>query len=307
MLEDYLDTQPIVTKLLLNSFKNDKLVQAYLFSSNDKSFLVEYALAFSKKLITDNYDSKICNLIESNIYPELKIINPINNIIKKEQLKELQQSFLVKPTLGKKMVYIINGADKLHISAANTILKFLEEPSEDIVAILLTDNLPKVLPTIKSRCQNLIFKNKNENDDKNLDNLFEEYKIRINNDENAQDEFNNLIDNIINFIKSIEKLGIKEFIHFKDNIFDVFKIKDEFIILFDFLLYFYYDILNLKVSRKIIYMNDYYDILNELSNQSLEIVQKKLQLIENTKIKLDTNMNLKILMDEFIIKFSEVK
>ena len=307
MLEDYLDTQPIVTKLLLNSFDNNKLVQAYLFSSNDKSFLVEYALAFSKKLITDNYDSKICNLIESNIYPELKIINPINNIIKKEQLKELQQSFLVKPTLGKKMVYIINGADKLHISAANTILKFLEEPSEDIVAILLTDNLPKVLPTIKSRCQNLIFKNKNENDDKNLDNLFEEYKIRINNDENAQDEFNNLIDNIINFIKSIEKLGIKEFIHFKDNIFDVFKIKDEFIILFDFLLYFYYDILNLKVSRKIIYMNDYYDILNELSNQSLEIVQKKLQLIENTKIKLDTNMNLKLLMDEFIIKFSEVK
>ena len=307
MLEDYLDTQPIVTKLLLNSFKNDKLVQAYLFSSNDKSFLVEYALAFSKKLITDNYDSKICNLIDSNTYPELKIINPINNIIKKEQLLDLQQAFLVKPTLGKKMVYIINGADKLHISAANTILKFLEEPSEDIVAILLTDNLPKVLPTIKSRCQNLIFKNKNENDDKNLDNLFEEYKIRINNDENAQDEFNNLIDNIINFIKSIEKLGIKEFIHFKDNIFDVFKIKDEFIILFDFLLYFYYDILNLKVSRKIIYMNDYYDILNELSNQSLEIVQKKLQLIENTKIKLDTNMNLKILMDEFIIKFSEVK
>ena len=54
-------------------------------------------------------------------------------------------------------------------------------------------------------------------------------------------------------------------------------------------------------------MNDYYDILNELSNQSLEIVQKKLQLIENTKIKLDTNMNLKLLMDEFIIKFSEVK
>ena len=307
MLENYIEYQPIVTKLLLNSFDNNKLVQAYLFSSNDKSFLLDYSIAFSKKLITDNYDSKICNLIELNIYPELKIINPINNIIKKEQLKELQQSFLVKPTLGKKMVYIINGADKLHVSAANTILKFLEEPSEDIVAILLTDNLPKVLPTIKSRCQNLIFKNKKENDDKNLDNLFEEYKIRINNDEKAQDEFNNLIDNIINFIKSIEKLGIKEFIHFKDNIFDVFKIKDEFIILFDFLLYFYYDILNYKLSRKLIYMNEYIDLVDELSNQSIEIIQKKLQLIENIKIKLDTNMNIKLLMDEFIIKFSEVK
>ena len=215
MLENYIDEQPIVTKLLLNSFENNKLVQAYLFVSNDKSFLLDYALSFSKKLITDNYDNKICNMIDNNNYPELKIINPINNIIKKEQLLDLQQAFLVKPTLGNKMVYIITEADKLHVSSANTILKFLEEPSEDIVAILLTDNLQKVIPTIKSRCQNLIFKNKKEN--------------------------------IINFIDQLENLGLKEFIHYKDGIFDIFKNKDDFIILFDFMLYFYYDIKTCKL------------------------------------------------------------
>lgn len=306
MLENYIEYQPIVTKLLLNSFDNNKLVQAYLFSSNDKSFLLDYSIAFSKKLITDNYDSKICNMIDTNTYPELKIINPVNNIIKKEQLKELQQSFLVKPTLGKKMVYIINGADKLHISSANTILKFLEEPNDDIVAILLTDNLPKVLPTIKSRCQLLIFKNKKEQDN-NINILYDEYKLRINNNENSKEEFDVMINNMINFINSIEKLGIKEFIHFKDNIFDVFKTKEEFMILFDFLLYFYYDILNYMISRKIIYMNDYLENIREISDKNdINKIQNKLQLIENTKIKLDTNMNLKLLMDEFIIKFSEV-
>ena len=127
MLEKYIEEQPIVTKLLLNSFENNKLVQAYLFVSNDKSFLLDYAIAFSKKLITKNYDEKICNMIDNNNYPELKIIEPTNNIIKKEQLLDLQQSFQVKPTLGDKLVYIICGADKLHVSSANTILKFLED------------------------------------------------------------------------------------------------------------------------------------------------------------------------------------
>ena len=307
MLEKYIDEQPIVTKLLLNSFENNKLVQAYLFVSNDKSFLLEYAIAFSKKLITDNYDEQICNMIDNNTYPELKIIEPINNIVKKEQLIDLQQSFLVKPTLGKKMVYIINGADKLHVSSANTILKFLEEPSEDIVAILLTDNLQKVLPTIKSRCQNLIFKNKKEEEINKLDILFKDYKEKIDEKEDKEEVVNNFKNNCISFINQIEKLGMKEFIHYKDSIFDIYKTKEELIILFDFMLYFYYDMLNFMVSRNVVYMNDYVETIKQVSeNNDLNKLQKKLQLIENTKIKLDTNMNLKLLMDEFIIKYSEV-
>ena len=307
MLEKYIEEQPIVTKLLLNSFENNKLVQAYLFVSNDKSFLLDYALAFSKKLITENYDEKICNMIDNNNYPELKIIEPTNNIIKKEQLLDLQQSFQVKPTLGDKLVYIICGADKLHVSSANTILKFLEEPSENIVAILLTDNLNKVLPTIKSRCQNLIFKNKKEEEINKLDILLIEYKSKVYDKEDYVEQFNNLKENMVSFIKQIEKLKIKEFIHFKDSIFDIYKTKDEINILFDFMLYFYYDMLNFMISRKVIYMNDYLEDMKEIAEISdIDKIQRKLQLIENTKIKLETNMNLKLLMDEFIIKFSEV-
>jgi len=307
MLEKYIEEQPIVTKLLLNSFENNKLVQAYLFVSNDKSFLLDYAIAFSKKLITENYDEKICNMIDNNNYPELKIIEPTNNIIKKEQLLDLQQSFQVKPTLGDKLVYIICGADKLHVSSANTILKFLEEPSEKIVAILLTDNLNKVLPTIKSRCQNLIFKNKKEEELNKLDILLNEYKSKVYDKEDYAEQFNNLKENMVSFIKQIEKLKIKEFIHFKDSIFDIYKTKDEINILFDFMLYFYYDMLNFMISRKVIYMNDYLEDMKEIAEISdIDKIQRKLQLIENTKIKLETNMNLKLLMDEFIIKFSEV-
>ena len=55
--------------------------------------------------------------------------------------------------LDNKLIYIIDPAEKLNPASANTILKFLEEPPEGIVAILITENKYNVLETIVSRCQ----------------------------------------------------------------------------------------------------------------------------------------------------------
>ena len=55
--------------------------------------------------------------------------------------------------LENKRIYVIKEAEKLNTSAANTLLKFLEEPADDIIAILLTNNRYKLLDTILSRCQ----------------------------------------------------------------------------------------------------------------------------------------------------------
>ena len=74
MLEKYLEKQNIPTNLLLNEKKNNKIVQAYLFVSEDKSFLMQYSLDFAKEIICDEYDEKVSNQIDDNIYTELKII-----------------------------------------------------------------------------------------------------------------------------------------------------------------------------------------------------------------------------------------
>ena len=304
MLEDYIKEQPIITKLLMNSISNNKIVQAYLFVSNDKSFLMQFSLAFAKKLINPKDDSKVNKNIDDKNYPELKIIEPVNNIIKKEELNLLQKDFMVKPTLGDKLVYIIDGADKLNASSANTILKFLEEPNDDIIAILLTDNLSRVLPTIKSRCQVLLLNNKsNEN---YIDLLFSKYSV-YKEDDYSLDLFNEDLNNNINFIKLIEKLKINTFSHYKSDIFDIYKTKEDFQLLFEFMLYFYYDLLNTKLNRSNDSSINYIDIINEIANNNEIIdIQKKLNLIEENLNKLDSNMNLKLLMDEFIIKYSEV-
>ena len=308
MLEEYIDSQPIATNLLINSINNNKLVQAYLFISNDKVFLMDYALSFVKKIINVDNKEEINNQIDNNIYPELKIIEPKNNIIKKEDLSLLQKEFNVKPVIGNKLVYIINGAEKLNSSSANTILKFLEEPNDDIIAILLTDNLSKVLPTIKSRCQVISLKNNDTINVKNSDYFYNLYKVNRDIEEFTFEYYKNLEKNAIKVIEKIEKNKENFIINLKEYIYDVYKEKEDYVILFDLILYFYYDILNIFYERNILYMNEYFDELQTIkNNNSLNSIIIKLKLIEEEKLKLLSNMNIKLLIDEFIFKFSEVK
>ena len=120
-----------------------------------KSF-VKAILCKEKGKVSEFSDCKlcnICNLIDNDNYPDLCVIEPEGKEIKKSQLVGLQKEFNNKSLLDNKRIYILKEADKLNESAANTILKFLEEPSDDIVAILVTTNRYKMLETILSRCQ----------------------------------------------------------------------------------------------------------------------------------------------------------
>ena len=120
-----------------------------------KSF-VKAILCKEKRKVSEFSDCKlcnICNLIDNDNYPDLCVIEPDGKEIKKSQLVGLQKEFNNKSLLDNKRIYILKEADKLNESAANTILKFLEEPSDDIVAILVTTNRYKMLETILSRCQ----------------------------------------------------------------------------------------------------------------------------------------------------------
>lgn len=76
---------------------------------------------------------------------------------KKEQFISLQEEFMTKGIENQKRIYIIKQAIRMNSAAANSILKFLEEPQNNIMAILITDNIHQLLPTIISRCKNIKF------------------------------------------------------------------------------------------------------------------------------------------------------
>lgn len=98
-----------------------------------------------------------CKAIENNNYPDVMVISPEKNVLKIEQMREMKQTAYLKPMVGRKRVFIIDQAEKMNEEAANSVLKILEEPPSFTHLILITHNPYLILPTIKSRCQELGF------------------------------------------------------------------------------------------------------------------------------------------------------
>lgn len=303
MIEKYIDEQPLITNLLLREIKNDKIVQAYMFCHYDIEYILKYAISFSKNLICENLNQDIaediCNKIDKGNYSELCFLEPINNIIRKEQFLDLKKRINKKPVEGNKIVYIIKNCEKLNIATANAMLKFIEDSTEDLVAIFLTSNVDLVIPTIKSRCQLLNFSNVSKNKD------IKEVIEKISDLEDEKIDL--LIENSVNFICEIENKGINV-IYSKKNVINELLSDSTLIDLFlTIMLYFYYDVFNSKMLNTNKYFNSYSEEIDMINSKlEYEKIIKKINIIE--KIKTDNlyNLNQKLMMDRLILELCEV-
>ena len=71
------------------------------------------------------------------------------------QVRDVQREASLKPYEGRFRVFIFDGAEHLSEEAANSLLKILEEPPEQVILVLLASDAGQLLPTIVSRCQQL--------------------------------------------------------------------------------------------------------------------------------------------------------
>lgn len=158
-------TQPIVYQTLVNAFKDNKVNHAFLLSGLKGSPIKESALYIAQSLVCENPNPLACEeclsclRVANGSYADFIYIDGEQGTIKKEEIENLQTSFSKSgvETKGIK-IYIINQLDKATASATNSLLKFLEEPYEDVIGILTTQNQSQVLETIVSRSQVLRIK-----------------------------------------------------------------------------------------------------------------------------------------------------
>lgn len=196
---------------------NKKISHAYLIETNGYKKYNEVVKELIKKILLINSSieehDKIIHQVDDGNYADLKYIYPDGANIKKEQLLNLEAQYSKKSMLNNKLIYVIDPADKLNSSSANTILKFLEEPPDDIIAILLTENKYNVLETIVSRCQCLSLVNKEEDEfsdivEEFVDDLIDFKKILIKYDYYLENLFADRVMAIEN-LKLIEELLFK--------------------------------------------------------------------------------------------------
>lgn len=150
--------QPQLFKEFNQILKSDRMNHAYLFSGDFASF--DFALYLAKSRFCENLQDGLpcgecreCQLIAENEFSDVKIVKPSGQVIKTDTIRELMRDFSRSGFEGKSQVFIIQNCEKMHVNAANSLLKFIEEPQSSSYMILLTSDENKVLPTIKSRTQ----------------------------------------------------------------------------------------------------------------------------------------------------------
>lgn len=302
MLDEYKEEQKIAYKVLKNAVLKDKCAHAYLIETNGYIKKEEFALSIAKYILCPNKYSNSqkcvnctqCQNIDKNIFSEVKIIRPEKDSlwIKKEQLIELQEEFMTKSLLANKKIYIITDATKLNTSSANSILKFLEEPADNIIAILLADNIHQLLDTIVSRCQIISLVNK-----KTKENMLESLiSVKIENIEEIKEA-------TINYINELEKNKKEMILYNKKYFHNNIKEKNEIIASFEIMILYYKDAINLKLNRKPEVIEN---INNILMNNTIDKLNEKIKIITNLKKNIYVNANTNLLMDKLVIELGGV-
>jgi DNA polymerase-3 subunit delta' len=95
---------------------------------------------------------KSCLLHKSHTYPDHLLIESDGKSIGVDQVRQASRFFEKKAQIGHCKTTLITAAHQMTVSAANALLKTLEEPNADNFIVLLTSELETLLPTIISRC-----------------------------------------------------------------------------------------------------------------------------------------------------------
>lgn len=324
--EELSRTQANIAKILTNSLSKNRVAHAYLFEGPRGCGKMNTALLltktfFCKEKVDDNpcHVCTDCKRIESGNHPDAHIIEPDGNSIKKEQIEYLRKEFSYRGMETKRKVYIVDDAEKMTASAANSILKFLEEPIGESIAILLTTNSFRILNTIVSRSQVLSFlplaperlqarlkeEGLSETDSLIVSHLTSDLAEAI---QLCQDNWiAQARDKVIQLVSEVYLRPKNAFITLQEGWMDFFKEKQDMQLGLDLLAIWYRDVIRYQLDQedKIVYI----DQTQQLQEQSLKISQVRLgsnlQAVMDAKRKLDANTAPQLLMEQLLLRLQE--
>lgn len=161
-LIDQIPRQKKVWDRLMDARREHRLAHALAFSGPEGSGKKKMAWAFAQALLCDRQEEAPCGecgpcrRVEMESSESICFIEPEKNTIKLEAAAEILD-FLSLQRLSRARVVIVDQSHLLNAQTANALLKAIEEPPPESYFILTTPGTLQLLPTLRSRVQNMAF------------------------------------------------------------------------------------------------------------------------------------------------------
>lgn len=316
-----------IIKNLQSAVSNNKVSHAYIIDGIEGSGKMLLANTFAKTLQCEKGGNTPCNecischTFDSGNNPDIIYVVPTKTkALGIEDIRNQMVNILnIKPYKNKYKIFIIDNADTMTVQAQNAILKTIEEPPSYSVFILLSTNFSSFLPTVLSRCILIKLRPLSEE-------VIKKYiKDNLNVEEEKAGVYSAFALGSIGKAKKLiksEEFGIKRqkimealnAIKKSDDI-EIFELaksfedyKEEINEALDICFVWYRDLLMLKIfeDKRYIIEQDKYSELN-LKAGEFESSQlfKILDIIENTRQRLDKNVNFQLALEIMFLKIKE--
>lgn len=315
--------QPLAAALIQNSLKKDRMAHAYLFEGPHGTGKKEAGLLIAKSLFCESPDDSYvpcetcinCKRAEHGNHPDIHLVEPDGLSIKIDQIRSLRKEFSKAGVESKKKLYLITNAEKMTVSAANSLLKFLEEPNSDTTAILMTEQIQQILPTILSRCQTVPFKalpaekvserlveaGVNEGKAFLLASLTNNIKEAL--ELNTDDWFAQARKIVLKLYEALKQNPLYAMTALQEDWFGHFKEKNQLDQGLDLLLLVYKDLLYIQLgkNRQLAYPEQRQQFEKDALHTSLRKLSEQMTAILEAKRKLHANMNPQLLMEQLVL------
>ena len=147
---------------LMRSVQAGRIGHALLFTGPHGSGKRTMARLFAQAMLCRGLEKPCgacpaCKRFLAGSHPDVRILRPEKKTLGVDEIRELIDYLALKPYEGGKHIAIIEQADRMTASAQNALLKTLENPSGDAAFFLISEAPGALLPTIRSRCQEVRF------------------------------------------------------------------------------------------------------------------------------------------------------
>lgn len=316
-----------IIRHLKNAMESDKISHSYIFTGRPGSGKKLLAATYAMTLQCEAGGTEPCGECDSckkaigKNHPDIiTITHEKPGTISIDEIREqLIHDVAIRPYYSTHKIYIVPDAEMMTVQAQNALLKTIEEPPEYAVIMLLTSNADALLPTIQSRCVRLDLKVVDDSLVKkylmerlhvpdyqaDIDTSFAQGSIGKAKEAATSEEFSVLTQNALKMLKNSGSMEVYELADEVKTLSEEKHNINEYLDIFQF---WFRDVLMFKATREIdnlVFKQEINYIKEQASQRSYENLEKILEAIEKTRVRLRANVNFELALELLFLTIRE--